>query len=76
MNGECVANHFVRGGVGTGETDMTPHAPSVPVFIVSLVLAALALLGHIVLIPFFTLYGFWFVFLAYAILAIGCVIKT
>ncbi|WP_454918620.1 hypothetical protein [Xanthobacter sediminis] len=60
----------------TEEIEITLHAPSVPVFVISLVLAALALLGHIVLIPYFTLYGFWFALIAYAVLAIGSALKT
>jgi len=35
------------------------HAPTMPIFLVSLVLAVLALLGYFVVIPYITLYGFW-----------------
>ncbi|MBR0861664.1 hypothetical protein ACVIWV_006925 [Bradyrhizobium diazoefficiens] len=55
---------------------MNLHTPSVPLFIVSLVLAALALIGHFVLLPFVTLYGFWVAIIAYVILAAGVVMKT
>lgn len=55
---------------------MNLHTPSVPLFAVSLVLAALALIGHFVLIPFITLYGFWVAIIAYIILAAGIVMKT
>jgi hypothetical protein len=55
---------------------MNLHAPSVPIFVVSLVFAVLALIGHVILIPFVTLYGFWVVIIAYVILAVGVVMKT
>ena len=55
---------------------MNLHTPSVPLLIVSLVLAALALIGHFVLFPFGTLYGFWVAIIAYVILAAGIVMKT
>jgi hypothetical protein len=55
---------------------MNLHAPSVPIFVVSLVFAVLALIGHVVLIPFVTLYGFWVAIIAYVILAVGVVMST
>ena len=55
---------------------MNLYTPSVPLFVVSLVFAALAVIGHFVLIPFITLYGFWVAIIAYAILAAGVVMKT
>jgi len=55
---------------------MNLHAPSVPIFVVSLVFAALALIGHVVLLPYVTLYGFWVAIIAYVILAVGNVMKT
>ncbi|MGZ5739219.1 MAG: hypothetical protein ACXWIS_25325 [Burkholderiales bacterium] len=55
---------------------MNLRTPSVPLFVLSLVLAALALIGHFVLIPFITLYGFWVAIIAYVILAAGIVMKT
>src|ERR1017187_4765517 len=58
------------------ENNMNLHTPSVPVFVISLVLAALALIGHFALIPFITLYGFWLAIIAYLILAAGIVMKT
>ncbi len=50
-------------------------APTVPIFIISVVLAVLALLGHFVVIPFITIYQFWIAILAYLVLFIGCVMK-
>jgi hypothetical protein len=58
------------------ETTMNLHTPSQQIFIVSLVFAALALIGQVVLLPFITLYGFWVAIIAYAILAVGVVTKT
>lgn len=55
---------------------MTLHAPSVLNFVVSLVFAGLALIGHVVLLPYVTLYGFWVAIIAYIILAVGVVIRT
>jgi hypothetical protein len=56
--------------------NMNLHTPSVPLFVTSLVFAALALIGHFVLIPFITLYGFWVAIIAYVILAVGIGMKT
>ena len=50
-------------------------APTVPIFIISVILAILALLGHFVAIPFVTIYQFWIAILAYVVLFIGCVMK-
>ena len=52
------------------------HAPSMPMFVVSLVLAVLALLGYFVMIPYITLYGFLLAIIAYVVLALGNVVKT
>jgi len=52
------------------------HAPSMPIFVVSLVLAVLALLGYFVMIPYVTLYGFMLAIIAYVVLALGNVVKT
>jgi hypothetical protein len=52
------------------------HAPSMPIFLLSLVLAVLALLGSFVTIPYITLYGFLLAIVAYVVLALGNVVKT
>jgi hypothetical protein len=39
-------------------------------------LAVLALVGHVVLLPFVTIYGFWVAIIAYAILAFAVVVKS
>ena len=55
---------------------MNLHTPSQAIFVVSLVFAVLAVIGHVVLLPFITLYGFWVAIIAYVILAMGIVMKT
>jgi hypothetical protein len=50
---------------------MTLSAPTQAVFLISLILAALALIGKFVAIPLFTDNGFWVAIIAYAVLAIG-----
>jgi hypothetical protein len=52
-----------------GEMNLTP--PTTAVFIVSLVLAALAVIGKFAAIPFITEHGFWVAIVAYVILAAG-----
>ena len=54
---------------------MNFSAPTMPVFLVSVVLALLALIGHFVSIPFVTLYQFWVAIAAYVVLCIGCLLK-
>jgi hypothetical protein len=50
-------------------------APTQVVFLISVVLAVLALLGLFVRIPFVSLYAFWVMTAAYVVLAIGCLLK-
>jgi hypothetical protein len=45
--------------------------PTTVVFVISIILAALAIIGHFVAIPFITQYGFWVAIIAYIILAVG-----
>jgi hypothetical protein len=51
------------------------NAPTQLVFILALIIAVLALIGHFVLIPFVTEYRFWFAIVAYLVLAAACVLK-
>jgi hypothetical protein len=51
------------------------NAPSQPIFLVSLALAILALLGALVIIPVITQYAFWLAILAYVVLALGTIMK-
>ena len=50
---------------------MDLSAPTTPVFIISLILAVLAIIGQFVAIPFITEYGFWVAIIAYVVLAVG-----
>jgi hypothetical protein len=50
---------------------MTLSAPSAPVFILSLILAALAVIGKFSHIPFVTENGFWVAVAAFVLLAVG-----
>ena len=55
---------------------MTLHAPAMWVFILSLVLVALAVVGVFVEIPFVSMYAFWIAVLAYAVLALGNILTA
>lgn len=50
---------------------MNLSPPTTVVFIASLILAALAVIGKFAAIPFITDNGFWVAILAYVILAVG-----
>ena len=50
---------------------MTLHAPAMWVFVLSLVLAVLAVVGVFVEIPYLSMYAFWVAVLAYVVLALG-----
>jgi hypothetical protein len=51
------------------------NAPSRVIFLVSLALAIIALLGALVIIPVVTQYAFWLATLAYIVLALGVIMK-
>jgi len=55
---------------------MRLNAPTQMVFLISLILAVLALIGHFVLIPYVTAYQFWVAIVAYGVLAAACVLKN
>jgi hypothetical protein len=50
-------------------------APSQPIFLVSLALAIIAVLGALVIIPVITQYAFWIAVLAYVVLALGVIMR-
>jgi hypothetical protein len=54
---------------------MTLHAPAIWVFILSLVLFVLAVVGVFVEIPYISMYAFWIAILAYVVLALDCLIQ-
>ena len=54
---------------------MNIHAPSQLIFLISLILAVLAVIGHFVAIPYATEYQFWLAIAGYVVLAAGCLVK-
>lgn len=50
-------------------------APSQVIFLLSLALAIIAVLGALVIIPVITKYAFWIAILAYVVLALGVIMK-
>jgi hypothetical protein len=50
-------------------------APSQVIFLLSLALAIIAVLGALVIIPVITKYAFWIAVLAYVVLALGVIMK-
>ena len=54
---------------------MKLNAPTNLVFLISLILFVLGLLGTFVAIPFITGYAFWFVVAAFVVLALACILK-
>lgn len=54
---------------------MNLSPPTQAVFIISLILAVLAIIGQFAAIPFITPYGFWVAIIAYFVLAIGNVFR-
>lgn len=50
-------------------------APTQLIFLISLVLAILAIVGLFVSIPFVSVYAFWLAIAGYVVLAAGCVLK-
>lgn len=49
--------------------------PTVRVLVISLVLAIIAILGHITRIPYITQWHFWIAIIAYAVLLAGTLYK-
>ena len=54
---------------------MKLHAPARWLFVVSLIIAVIAVVGVFTPIPLFTIYAFWVAILAYVVLAVGNVIE-
>jgi hypothetical protein len=54
---------------------MNLSPPTTVVFVISIVLAALAIIGQFVAIPFITEHGFWVAVVAYVILACGNIFR-
>lgn len=54
---------------------MKLSAPTKPVFIVTVILAALALLGAFGVVAPLATYAFWTMTIAYVVLALACLLK-
>ena len=55
---------------------MNLHAPAMWIFIISIVLAVLSVLGQLIHIQFVSTYPFWVLGIAYGVLAVGNLVKT
>ena len=58
-----------------GDTMPKLNAPTQIIFLISLALVLLAIIGLFVNIPFISLYAFWVAVVGYVVLAAGCVLK-
>ena len=54
---------------------MNLSAPNIALFVISVVVAGLAVVAVFVQIEFVSKYAFWVAILAYVVLAIGCLLK-
>ena len=54
---------------------MKPSAPSQMIFLISIVIAILGLIGKATPAGPLTTYDFWLVFTAFIVLALGCMVK-
>ncbi|MCL1865107.1 MAG: hypothetical protein FWF73_04775 [Spirochaetes bacterium] len=54
---------------------MKLSAPKKIVFLISLILAIIAVVAHFVAIPFVSIYGWWILLAGYIILALGVFLK-
>jgi hypothetical protein len=54
---------------------MNLSAPTQAVFLISLILAVLAVIGVLTPIPYITPYAFWLAIVGYIVLAVGCLAK-
>ena len=54
---------------------MNLSAPSQLVFWISLILVICALVGFFWVVPYLTVYAFWFAIAGWVVLAVGCMMK-
>ena len=54
---------------------MNLTAPTQFVFVISLFIAVLSLVGHFALLPVVSEYKFWFAIVSYVVLAAACLMK-
>jgi hypothetical protein len=58
-----------------GKSDaMRLHTPSIGMFVLSVVIAVLAVAGNLTPIPYITAYAFWIAILAYIVLALASLV--
>lgn len=55
---------------------MTLNAPSMPIFAIAVILAALAVIGTFIALPVVTPYSFWVAIIAFIVLAVGCMMHA
>ena len=55
---------------------MNLHAPALWVFVLSLVVAVIEVIGEFTPIPYVTAYGLWVAIVAYVVLAAGNLVKA
>jgi hypothetical protein len=66
-SGDIVGGHHMN--------NLNLSAPTMPIFLIAVALALLALLGHFASIQILTLYQFWLALGAFVLLAIGNLVK-
>lgn len=60
---------------GGRKSFMRLSAPTQAIFVLALLLAVLATVGHLVLVPYVSAYKFWLALAGYVVLAAGCLFK-
>lgn len=56
--------------------NITLTPPTMMVFLISVIIAALTLLGQVVALPFFSGYGFGLLLIAYLLLMLGVLVRN
>lgn len=56
--------------------NITLTPPTQMIFIISVIIAALTVLGQITLLPFFSVYGYGLLLIAYVLLAAGVLVRN
>jgi hypothetical protein len=68
-------NDYISPVNNEGGLEMNLSPPTTAVFVISLILAVLAIIGKFAAIPFITDHGFWVAIIAYIVLAIGNIFR-
>ena len=66
---------FNEGGLNRGRHHADTQRTVTGIFLISLALVIIAILGALVIIPVVTKYAFWIAILGYIVLALGCLMK-